>query len=91
MVGRRLKDLAKKHQVICITHLPQIASSASHHFRVEKKIERDRTFTLVSNLGREDRVTEIARLISGSRVTDASLGTAREMLDHNLGDGRKPS
>ena len=90
-IAQKLRKLASRHQVVCITHLPQIASSASHHFRVEKKIERDRTFTLVSNLGREDRVTEIARLISGSRVTDASLGTAREMLDHNLGDGRKPS
>ncbi|MGZ4887163.1 MAG: DNA repair protein RecN, partial [Candidatus Aminicenantales bacterium] len=90
-IAQKLRKLASRHQVVCITHLPQIASSASHHFRVEKRIERDRTFTLVSNLGREDRVTEIARLIAGSRLTDASLGTAREMLDHNLGDGRKPS
>jgi DNA repair protein RecN (Recombination protein N) len=89
-IAQKLRKLASRHQVVCITHLPQIASSATHHFRVEKRIERDRTFTLVSSLGREDRVTEIARLIAGSRLTDASLGTAREMLDHNLGDGRKP-
>jgi DNA repair protein RecN (Recombination protein N) len=90
-IAQKLRKLASRHQVICITHLPQIASSASHHFRVEKKIEKERTFTLVQNLGREDRVTEIARLIAGSRLTDASLGTAREMLDHNLGDERTRS
>jgi DNA repair protein RecN (Recombination protein N) len=55
---------------------------------VEKKIEKQRTFTLAKRLGRDERVTEIARLISGSRLTDASLEIAREMLDHNLGDER---
>jgi DNA repair protein RecN (Recombination protein N) len=90
-IAQKLRKLASRHQVICITHLPQIASSASHHFRVEKKIENERTFTLIQSLGREDRVTEIARLVAGSRLTEASLGTAREMLDHNLGDERTRS
>ena len=87
-IAEKLRKLAARHQVICITHLPQIASSAAHHFRVEKKIEKERTYTLVESLGREDRVTEIARLIAGSRLTDASLVIAREMLDHNLGHER---
>ena len=87
-IAQKLRQLAARHQVLCITHLPQIASSATHHFRVEKKIEKERTFTLVESLGRRDRVTEIARLIAGSRLTDASLGIAREMLDHNLGPER---
>jgi DNA repair protein RecN (Recombination protein N) len=87
-IAQKLRQLAARHQVICITHLPQIASTAGHHFRVEKKIEKQRTFTLAKRLGRDERVTEIARLISGSRLTDASLEIAREMLDHNLGDER---
>jgi DNA repair protein RecN (Recombination protein N) len=87
-IAQKLRQLAARHQVICITHLPQIASTALHHFRVEKKIERERTFTLAKRLGRDERVTEIARLISGSRLTDASLEIAREMLDHNLGGER---
>jgi DNA repair protein RecN (Recombination protein N) len=86
-IAQKLRELSERHQVLCITHLPQIASTAAHHFRVEKTVEKDRTFTLAHRLGREDRVTEIARLIAGSRLTEASLGTAREMLDHNTGHG----
>ncbi len=84
-IALKLKRLAGRHQVLCITHLPQIASAASHHFHVEKRVEKDRTFTTAGRLKPEDRVTEIARLIAGSRLTEASLQIAREMLDHNLG------
>ncbi len=79
-VAEKLKSLARRHQVLCITHLPRIAASAAHHFRVEKSVERSRTFTTVQELGAEDRVEEIARLISGTRVTEASLQSAREMI-----------
>jgi DNA repair protein RecN (Recombination protein N) len=79
-VAEKLKSLARRHQVLCITHLPRIAASAAHHFRVEKSVERSRTFTTVQELGPEDRVEEIARLISGTRVTEASLQIAREMI-----------
>jgi DNA repair protein RecN (Recombination protein N) len=79
-VAEKLKSLARRHQVLCITHLPRIAASAAHHFRVEKSVERARTFTTVRKLGPEERVEEIARLISGTRVTEASLQIAREML-----------
>ncbi len=79
-VAEKLKSLARRHQVLCITHLPRIAASAAHHFRVEKSVERSRTFTTVHELGQEDRVEEIARLISGTRVTEASLQSAREMI-----------
>jgi DNA repair protein RecN (Recombination protein N) len=79
-VAEKLKSLARRHQVLCITHLPRIAASAAHHFRVEKSVERSRTFTTVQELGPEDRVEEIARLISGTRVTEASLQSAREMI-----------
>jgi DNA repair protein RecN (Recombination protein N) len=86
-IAQKLRHLSVRHQVICITHLPQIASSAAHHFHVEKKVEKDRTFTSARKLGREERVEEIARLAAGSRLTAASLEAAREMLDANRQGG----
>ena len=83
-VAQKLSDLAKHHQVVCITHLPQIASFATHHYRIEKKIEKNRTFTKVKKLTFEERVEEIARLLTGSRITETALKNAREMLVHNL-------
>lgn len=83
-VSKKLKELAEKHQVICITHLPQIASSASQHYKIDKKISEGRTFTIVKKLDLEERVEEIARLTVGSRVTETSLKNAREMLLHHL-------
>ncbi|HMA53880.1 MAG TPA: DNA repair protein RecN, partial [Acidobacteriota bacterium] len=80
-IARKLAQLAVRHQVLCITHLPQIASAATHHFSVAKRVERERTFTGVRKLGREERVEEIARLFAGSRLTEASRQIAREMLD----------
>jgi DNA repair protein RecN (Recombination protein N) len=82
-VARKLQQLAKNNQVICITHLPQIASYASHHFRIEKKVIKNRTFTTVKKLNREERIQEIARLLAGSHVSDATLQNAREMLERN--------
>jgi len=82
-VARRLQLLARIHQVICITHLPQIASFADRHYRIEKKVSGDRTYTSVRALDFDERVEEIARLMAGSRLTDASRASAREMLLHN--------
>jgi DNA repair protein RecN (Recombination protein N) len=83
-VAQKLRALAKKHQVICITHLPQIASFATHHYRINKKVEKNRTYTTAKKLTFEERVKEIARLLTGSRVTETALQNAREMLKHNL-------
>ncbi len=83
-VARRLQGLSRVHQVICITHLPQIASFAAHHYRIEKKVAGDRTFTTVRRLDFEERVEEIARLAAGSRLTEASRTSARDMLRHNM-------
>lgn len=83
-VALKLKALAAEHQVICITHLPQIASFAARHYKIEKKVSGNRTFTTVRELGFEERITEIARLSTGSRITPAALQNAREMLEHNL-------
>ncbi len=85
-IAQKLRDLGRRHQVLCITHLPQIASFAAHHFRIEKHVEKDRTFTTVSKLGFDQRVEEIARLISGTHLTPTSLQHAREMLTLNLKD-----
>lgn len=90
-VALKLKDLALRHQVLCITHLPQIASHADHHFRIEKRVTKERTFTSVKKLDFEERVEEVARLISGRLVTPAALENAREMLLHNLGAKAKPA
>jgi DNA repair protein RecN (Recombination protein N) len=84
-VAQKLKKLSNLHQVICITHLPQIASFATHHYRIDKKVTKERTFTTVKKLSFEERVTEIARLLAGSRITETTLQNAREMLNHNLG------
>jgi DNA repair protein RecN (Recombination protein N) len=83
-IASKLRDLARHHQVICITHLPQIASFAPHHFRIEKTVAQDRTFTRIKELDFEERVAEISRLLSGSRMTSTSLQNAREMLHLNL-------
>jgi len=83
-VAKKLRQLSKQHQIICTTHLPQIASFSPHHFKIDKQISKERTFTTVKQLGFGDRVTEIARLISGIHITETSLKNAREMLTHNL-------
>ncbi len=82
-VALKLKNLAKENQVICITHLPQIASFAEHHYRIDKTIKNERTYTTIKKLTLDERVEEIARLISGSRITTTSRQNAREMLEQN--------
>lgn len=84
-VAHKLNKLADHHQVICITHLPQIASFATHHYRIDKHIKKERTYTVVKELTFDERVHEIARLLTGSRVTETALKNAKEMLGHNLG------
>jgi len=88
-IAEKLRGLTGRHQVICVTHLPQIACFAPHHYRIDKRIEKDRTFTTVKELAFEERVEEISRLLAGSRVTAASLQTAEEMLLHHHGQEKK--
>ena len=83
-VARKLKGLAKFHQVICITHLPQIASFATSHFKIEKEVKGGRTYANVKFLDFKERAEEIARLISGFKITPTSLKNAEEMLRQNL-------
>jgi DNA repair protein RecN (Recombination protein N) len=88
VVGQKLQRLSQKNQIICITHLPQIACFADTHFRVEKKVVGDRTVTVVHKLGAEARLQELARMLGGAMVTDTTLAHAREMLDAAGQDSR---
>jgi DNA repair protein RecN (Recombination protein N) len=78
-VGLKLKALAQDSQVLCITHLPQVASLADTHLLVTK-IEADRTRSVVRTLSREERITEIARMLAGAEITAAARESARELL-----------
>lgn len=81
VVGRKLRVLSQANQVLCVTHLPQIASYADVHFHIEKRMEKERTVTRVVQLDRESRIREIARMISGDRVTENVLKHAAELLN----------
>jgi DNA repair protein RecN (Recombination protein N) len=79
-VGKALKNLSEYHQVISITHLPQIASLAEHHFSIEKVTQNERVISSIKKLPNSERFTEIARLLSGEKITEASIKSAREMI-----------
>jgi DNA repair protein RecN (Recombination protein N) len=80
MVGKKLTALARHRQILCITHLPQIAKYGDHHFRIIKSIIKGRTQTTITPLNPEERVEEIARMLGGETITAATLSHAREML-----------
>jgi DNA repair protein RecN (Recombination protein N) len=84
IVGRKLRAIAERHQVLCVTHLPQIASQADAHYAVRKRVERGRTLTEVLPLAAEERVDEVARMLGGETVTEAARRHAREMVKQAL-------
>jgi DNA repair protein RecN (Recombination protein N) len=79
-VGRKLKTIAKGQQVICVTHLPQVAAFGDAHFFIQKSPQKDSVAMLVSELKQKDRVQEIARLISGEKISKTSLAHAEQLL-----------
>ena len=79
MVSERLSYIAKKHQVLCITHLPQIAAMADTHFEIKKSVEHGTTITKIHKLNEEEQIEELARLLGGAEITDAVRENAREM------------
>lgn len=81
VIGQKLRGLAKHHQILCITHLPQIACFADRHLTVRKESEHNRTFTIVRPVEAYDRVQEIAEMIGGPHVTETTLAQARELLE----------
>jgi DNA repair protein RecN (Recombination protein N) len=82
-VGKKLKSLSRSNQVLCVTHLPQIATFADHHYLIEKKESGGRTRTTVRLITGEERTEEIARMLSGARLTDTSRKHAEQMLKTN--------
>jgi DNA repair protein RecN (Recombination protein N) len=86
VVGRKLRELSKHHQVICVTHLPQIACFADRHHSVKKEVKSGRTITVVDPLEKDARVEEIARMLGGVKVTEKTRAHAQEMMEN----ARKP-
>lgn len=82
-VGKKLKSLARTNQVLCVTHLPQIASFADHHYLIEKKEVGGRTRTSVRLLSPEQRTEEVARMLSGAKLTETSRQHAEQLLKAN--------
>jgi DNA repair protein RecN (Recombination protein N) len=80
MVGRRLQELGSRRQVLCVTHLPQVASLAGQHFRISKVTDGKATRTGVAALGKEERIEELARMLGGVEITQKTLDHAAEML-----------
>jgi DNA repair protein RecN (Recombination protein N) len=78
-VAEKLRVISKKQQILCITHLPQIAAMADSHYLIEKKSDDSRTRTYIHELTRDGQINELARLIGGARITGATLNAAEEM------------
>ena len=82
-VGKKLKSLARSNQVLCVTHLPQIATFADHHYVIEKKDRNGRTRTTIRPIVGEERTEEVARMLSGAKLTDTSRKHAEQMIKAN--------
>lgn len=79
-IGRKLAEVARHRQVICVTHLAPVAACAAHHYRIYKTVEAGRTFTRVEEMNRSQRVQELARIMVGENITESALKSAEEML-----------
>ena len=87
VVGRKMREISRNHQIICITHLPQIAAFGDHHYRIQKTSDETATYTSVVLLDEEETVVEIARLLGGETITETTLASARELLDASRQEG----
>ena len=79
MVSEKMNSLGRSHQIICITHLPQIAAMADTHFLIEKSVENESTITNIHKLSEDESVTELARMLGGVEITETVISNAREM------------
>ena len=79
-IGKRLADLGKVNQTLVISHQPQVASLADHHYKIFKSSEDDKTNSNIIKISGDDRQKEIARMISADKITDAAIGAAKELL-----------
>ncbi|MDP4153785.1 MAG: DNA repair protein RecN, partial [Bacillota bacterium] len=80
-IGEKMKKIASAHQVLCVTHLSQIAAIADNHYLITKTAKADNTFTTIMPLDKDGRISEIARMISGADITKTALDAARDMLE----------
>lgn len=87
MVSEKMNELAKGHQIICITHLPQIAAMADAHFLIEKSVENESTVSRIKALDKDESVAELARMLGGVEITDTVMQSAKEMKE--LATGKK--
>ena len=83
LVGQLLRKLGERLQVFCVTHQPQVASAAHHHFVVEKYIEDEQTFSQINHLKRDDKVHEIARMLGGLTITDETRSHAKALIEES--------
>ena len=81
IVGKKLHKMGNKKQILCITHLPQIAAYADTHYYIEKNTNNDRTYTTITKLDEDKKKNEIARLIAGSNITDTTIEHAKEIIE----------
>ena len=82
-VGKLLRQLGESHQILCVTHLPQVAAQGNHHLKVSKSQAGDKTLSQVASLGRSERVEEVARMLGGATITDTTRRHARELLEQH--------
>ena len=82
-VGKLLHQLGQSHQILCVTHLPQVAAQGNHHLKVSKSQSGDKTISRVEPLARVERVEEVARMLGGTTITDTTRRHARELLGQN--------
>lgn len=80
IVAKELSQISEHHQLICITHLPQIAAAGDHNYRIEKSTDDSNTYTTITVLNEREKITEIARLLSGLNISDISIANAEEMI-----------
>ncbi len=80
VIGRKLKEVAAHHQVLCITHLPQISVFGDTHFHVSKHVNEDRTYSQIRRLKEDERIEELARMVGGVKITELTRQAAAEML-----------
>jgi len=80
VVGELLRQLGNENQVICVTHLPQVAAQGHHHLHVNKQTSKDSTHTGISSLSQDEKTTEIARMLGGLSITEQTLAHARELI-----------
>ena len=83
VVGKKLEALSKKHQLICITHLPQIARFGNYHYHIEKQVKNGRTTTAIRPMDPQERIQEIARMLGGEKITPTALEHARTLMAHD--------